>query len=287
MARLRLGLLAVLAALLLSGELQAAPARDELELSRLLVEQGRGLDEAGLALQDWSAGRLSQAQALGIVRKAHQGSLRVVATLQARARAAGRLGAAALGVASERAGVAEGTLRLVEAGSASREVLLDFSQRQSQVMGRSLESWLRARQVHGKELLGTSPAGRVADWYRWQEQLLPLQLQAAALGARARAALHAMASGSGAQTEGLTRSGEALAGKVGALAVPGWLRPAQDAAAREVRSLARLLEGVELMAGDPSPESHSRVRRWSASLQRDSAAAEDEALRALARALGN
>lgn len=289
---MRLGLLSLLLALL-TGVLGAAPAsarrlaQDDLDLSRLLVQQERQMEAAGLALEDWAAGRLSVERARSATREARDRCVRIGGQVTQRSRKAGDLGAAAAAVAAERTKAVEGSLRLLESGSASREDLLAFAERQSQFVGRSLDRWLRARQAHTDRVLAAAPSSRLKAYYAWQADLLPLQLQSAALGLRARAAMNAMGSGASAATEGLGRSGDTLARRVEALAAPTPVRAAQEAAAREARSLARLVEGVELMAADPSPESNSRVRRCSANLRKDSATAEDESLEALARALGS
>jgi hypothetical protein len=56
---------------------------------------------------------------------------------------------------------------------------------------------------------------------------------------------------------------------------------------QEGESLARLAEAVELMLGDPGPDSSARVKRFGSMLQKDSARAEEESLEALARSLGD
>lgn len=284
-------LLLVLALGLLTGGLQAAPsaaqrlAQDDLDLSRLLVQQERQMEAAGLALEDWAAGRLAVDKAQGTARAARDRSAALARQVTQRAGKAGALGTAAAAVAAERAQAIQGTVQLLESGSASRQDLLAFADRQSQFVGRSLDRWLRARQAHADRVLAASPAGSVKAYYQWQKALLPLQLQEAALGLRARAAMNALGSGTSAATDGLTRSGQAVAQRVEALPAPAPVQPAQEAAVREAWSLARLVEAVELMAADPSPDSNSRVRRWSSSLRKDSADAEDLSLEALARAL--
>lgn len=284
-------MLLVLTLGLLTGGLQAAPsaaqrlAQDDLDLSRLLVQQERQMEVAGLALEDWAAGRLSVEKAQGTARAARDRSAALARQVTQRAGKAGPLGSAAAAVAAERAQAIQSTVQLLESGSASREQLLAFADRQSQFVGRSLDRWLRARQAHAARVLAASPAGAVKAYYEWQTALLPLQLQEAALGLRARAAMNALGSGTSAATQGLARTGEGLARQVEELAVAPRLRACHQAAAREAWSLARLVEAVELMAADPSPESNSRVRRWSSSLRKDSADAEDLSLEALARAL--
>lgn len=280
----------VLAALLLALLPTAAGAgpssslaEDDLALSRLLFRQEREMEAASLAVEEWAAGRLKSAEAKSRAEAARDRGRVLEGEIERRAaQADGALARSARRVAHQRAALVDEAARVLIRGAASRADLLAFGARQGRTATATLRDWLRCRLDLAARMEGQRTA---VSFYRWQRQLLPLQLQALALAQRARAVLDGVAMGQAPAAAGLFRQGQDLAGRVAALRVGPGLSAAQAAAAREVQSLSRLLEAVELMAADPSPESSSRVARWSASVRKDSARAEEESLEALERAL--
>ena len=283
--------LALLLGLLAGPVGAAAPpasrlAADDLALSRLLLQQQGPMQEAARALEDWAAGRLVTPEALTRARQAEARCRSLEAEVGRRAASVpDPLGGSAREVARGRTALVAGVVQLVRRGKASRAELLAFNRQQGKAAARNLEAWLSSRISVARQVLGSSASPPTLSYYRWLGALLPLQLQELALGQRLRAVLDDLAEGGSPGASGLYREGQALAGRVGALPGAGFLAPAQRAAAREAESLVRLAEAVELMAADPSEESGARVTRWSASVQKDSAQAEEESLQALATSL--
>lgn len=281
-------------ALILPGSADAAPnpalrlARDDLALSRLLVCQEREMQVAAKALEDWAAGRLSGEEALNSARRAESRCR----SLEAEIRQRGLTAEATLGVASRRAARSRTELvtqlvALMGKGRASRADLVAFNRQQSQLASAGLEGWLRGRLVVSTRILALRAPSSLAAYYRWQRSLLPLQLEQVALGLQIQEVLLEVAAGRTPRISGIPARGRELQGRFARLEVEPSLESPHRAALQEVESLMRLVEAVELLVGDPGPDSSARVSRFGDRLQKDSARTEEESLEALARSLGD
>lgn len=279
-------LLALLPLVALAAPAPVDLAGDDLALSRLLVRQEREMQAAGKVLEDWASGRLDPAEARAAVRAALERCRSLEGEIGRRAgRAEASLGGAARRAARQRTVLVESLAALVGRGAAGPKELLALGEQQGRAASTSLGEWLGSR-LDAARRLGTLPApAGLASYYRWQRGLIPLQLEAVALGERLRRVVDQLAGGRPPEPPGLYRQGRALLERVGRLEVDPALREAREASRREFESLARLAEAVDLMVDDPSPESHARLARWSARVQKDSAEAQVRSLEALARAL--
>lgn len=273
---------------------QAAPnpalrlARDDLALSRLLVCQEREMKVAAQALEDWAAGRLSGEEALVSARRSESRCRNLEAETRQRALTAeGSVAAPARRAARSRVELVGQVVALLARGRASRADLLAFNQRQADLAASSLENWLRGRLAVTHRVLALSPPARLAAYYRWQRSLLPLQLEQVSLGRQLQGILLQLAAGQAPKAPGLSSRAQELQGRVARLKADPTLAGAAQAVRQEGESLARLAEAVELMVGDPGPDSSARVKRFGKMLQKDSARTEEESLEALARSLGD
>jgi hypothetical protein len=286
--------LLLLVLLLTPWAAQAAPsptvrlARDDLALSRLLVCQEREMQVAGQALEDWAAGRLAGDEALVSARRSESRCRSLEAEIRQRALTAeASVAAPARRAARSRVEMVGQVVALLARGRASRADLLAFNQRQADLAAGSLENWLRGRLAATHRVLALSPPAPLAAYYRWQRSLLPLQLEQVSLGRQLQGVLAQLAAGRVSRSNGLSARAQELQGRVARLKADPALSEAVHAARQEGESLARLAEAVELMLGDPGPDSSARVKRFGSMLQKDSARAEEESLEALARSLGD
>jgi len=286
--------LLLLVLLLTPWAAQAAPsptvrlARDDLALSRLLVCQEREMQVAGQALEDWAAGRLAGDEALVSARRSESRCRSLEAEIRQRALTAeASVAAPARRAARSRVEMVGQVVALLARGRASRADLLAFNQRQADLAAGSLENWLRGRLAATHGVLALSPPAPLAAYYRWQRSLLPLQLEQVSLGRQLQGVLAQLAAGRVSRSNGLSARAQELQGRVARLKADPALSEAVHAARQEGESLARLAEAVELMLGDPGPDSSARVKRFGSMLQKDSARAEEESLEALARSLGD
>jgi len=286
--------LVLLLVLLTPWAAQAAPsptvrlARDDLALSRLLVCQEREMQVAAQALEDWAAGRLSGDEALVSARRSESRCRNLEAEVRQRALTAeASVAAPARRAARSRVEMVAQVVALLARGRASRADLLSFNQRQADLAAGSLENWLRGRLAATHRVLALGPPARLAAYYRWQRSLLPLQLEQVSLGRQLQGVLAQLSAGRAPRSNGLSAGAQELQGRLTRLKADPALAPAVHAVRQEGESLARLAEAVELMLGDPGPDSSARVKRFGSMLQKDSARAEEESLEALARSLGD
>lgn len=253
-------------------------AADAYYLSQL-ARQDNLLAQAGRLLQSAMQGRLLQNKAaaslagLAAQSNALYGSLKNSAHSPIKS-----VHAAACLASQKRYQALKEAQNMAAAGNFGKEAQLRLQERQGTLLDSSSRNLLQNRLILAKGMLNakSSPQEQtLKDFYRWQSQVLPLQIEELKLAAALRVQMAKMLAAE--RSLGKTNfAGRALVlnRKFSALPAPAAkCSAAAEGAEKEMAALARLAEAVDLLSDDFSSDSFSRINRCSQMMQEASAQA--------------
>lgn len=259
----------------------------DLLVNRQISAQDEALAQAAREVADWANGRAT-AQATGQV--VDERLVTVRAALQklqkiTPPRGAVQLHQAVVEVGRSSLKVLESARRFLRAGDPDHKALCRYAARNLRVTAAIRSRWLMARsRILPLALAGSSPM--VREYYTWQAAVLPLQRKELALATQ----VNLMLLNQGTDTLGRARKAlhdaVRLRAQADAIRPPNFLLAAHRQFLHEQMALARVCEAGALLAQDPSPDSVSRLHRFSEELAASSWRAEQARIKALAHALG-
>ncbi len=254
-------------------------------LNTELSKHNQALLKAGQAMEEWTFGRLSGEVARKRLEASAEECQEVLSQLRAlparpveeEIRKAYRT------VCEDGQALLASALRFLNRGDPDGDSLKRFARLHLNSSSKVQKSWLRARQkALGPALSGSH--GKLKQYYTWQSAVLPVQLEALSLSTRLQSASLADDPAKS-SVQGATQSSLALLEQSQKIQPAPFLAEAHRAFLAEQMALTRLAEGVQLHLEDQSPDSASRLRRYSRRLAKAVQAAESARLKALGSAL--
>lgn len=278
-----------LAAVVLVFVLLALPARAgdafaryDLALDQALRSQNEALEAAAREVADWANGRADTPGTLSALDR------RLAVVKQGRARlekltppAGGQdLHQAALEVARSSVDVLAGARAFVQKGVPDRAALRRFAASHLEATSGLHERWLKAR-ADLLPLALAEASAPVQQYYTWQSSVLPLRREQLGLVTTVQRLMLEEDEALEREARAAMRRSLQLRVRADSIRPAPFLEGAHQAFLEEQVALAHLCEAGSLLAADPSPESASRVRRFSQRLAAASSRAEEARLNAL------
>lgn len=248
----------LLFSLLLCGSVHGATLLErDAKIGALLLRQRELLVQTSKTFEGWALGHLSAAEAGAELKQSLRGQQKLLAEAQNLENKETFELAAVRTLESSQNLLEEAVLFVKQHPQPKRPELVDFGMRHVKQSGQVWRGWLHARrQVQGELLEGVSPG--LNAYYSWEAGLLPLLIDESQLAEELQLAVLTQA-----EAKGLVRRAVALRLRAENLRPPSQLREAQQAFEGQLVSLARLAEAAQLQSEDPSPDSLSRIRRFS------------------------